>query len=142
MESEEGAGGLEENVKDPEKGGGEAAGVQIFLQIHRPVGVALWCRDVGGYPPHGTCTGGFSRPGGAVTDRADATAEVGWDMGVHLDRGGERGGGVRADGNLHSEKAEYDYAVYCNATDSGPVRGRIEEADGTGRYAVVGIGGD
>ena len=58
-ESDEGAGGLEENYEDPEQGGGEAAGVRIFIQSLRLVGVDFWCGDVGGYPPHGTGTGGF-----------------------------------------------------------------------------------
>ena len=30
-------------------------------------GVALQFRDVGGYPPHGTGTGGFPIPGGVET---------------------------------------------------------------------------
>ena len=69
-------GGLEDNVKDTEQGGGEAAGIRIFLQSHRPVGVAIICRDVGGHPPHRTGPRGFPRPGGAATDNADATSEV------------------------------------------------------------------
>ena len=44
-------------------------------------------------------------------------------MGVHLDGGGEIGGGVITDGNLNSEKAEYSYTVYCDAKDYGFVRG-------------------
>ena len=27
---------------------------RVFLQIRRPVIIYLWCRNVGGYPPHGT----------------------------------------------------------------------------------------
>ena len=70
-----------------------------------------------------------------------ATAEVGREMGVHLSGGGERGGRVWADGNLHSAKAEYGRTVYSNANDYGPVQGGREEAGGTGRDAVVGTGG-
>ena len=84
-------GGLEENIEDPEQGGGEAAGLRIFLQNRRPVGVALRCGDVGGYPPHGMRPGGFLKPGGAATDWADAMEEVEWEMKIHLDGGSERG---------------------------------------------------
>ena len=70
---------------------------------------------MGGDPPHLKVTGGFPRPGGAATDGAVAMAEVGQKVGVHLGRGGERGGGVSAYGNLHSKKAEYGHRVYCNA---------------------------
>ena len=94
--SDEGAGGLEENDEDPEQGGGEAAGVRIFLQSRRPVGVALWCVDMGGYPPRGTGLEGFPRPGGVATDREATMAEVGREIVVHPGRGRKRGGGVRA----------------------------------------------
>ena len=57
--------GVTEIFKDIEQGGGEDAGVQIFLQGHRTVGVAIHCVDMGGYPPHGTGPGGFPGPGGA-----------------------------------------------------------------------------
>ena len=43
--------------------------------------------------------------------------------------------------NLHSAKSEYGRALYCDATNSGPVRGSAEGAGGTGRYVVVVIGG-
>ena len=38
--------------------------------------------------------GGFPRPGGAETDGAASTAEVGQKVGLHLDIFGDRGGGV------------------------------------------------
>ena len=43
-------------------------GVRIFLQSRRTVGFALWCRDIGGYPPYGTGPGGFPIPVGAATE--------------------------------------------------------------------------
>ena len=51
-------------------------------------------------------------PGDAATDGAAAMEEVGWEIGVHLGGGGERGCGFRANGNLHSAKVEYSRAVY------------------------------
>ena len=93
-----------------------------------------------GYPPHGTGTGGFPVPGGVATDGEDSMAEVGWEMEVQLGGGGKRGGGVRSNGDVHLEKAEYGGAVYCDATNSRPVLGRGEEEGGTIRAAVTGIG--
>ena len=40
-------GGLEDNSKDTEQGGGDAVSAWIFLQIRCPFGVDLWCGDVG-----------------------------------------------------------------------------------------------
>ena len=87
---------------------------------------------MGGCPLHGTGPGGFPIPGGSATDVEAATLEVGREMVVHLGRGGNRGGGVRADGYLHSAKVECGRAVYCDMTDSGPVRCGGEESGGRG----------
>ena len=92
------------------------------------------------YHLYHTGTGGFPRPGGAATDGAAYTTEAGWKVGVHLDGGGERGGEVWDDGNLHFTKAEYDCTLYCNTTDYGPVRGGREEAGGMGGDAQWSIG--
>ena len=104
MKPDEGAGGFKENVEDPEQEGGKAAGVHIFLQSHHPVSAAIQCGDVGGYSLHCMGPGGFPRPGGVATDGESAMAEVGRKVGVHLGGGGEIGGGVRANGNLHLAK--------------------------------------
>ena len=70
--------------------------VRTFFQIRFTVGVALLFRDVGGYPPHGTDLGGYPGPGSSENNRAASTSELGREMGVHLDKGGMRGGGVQA----------------------------------------------
>ena len=85
---------MEEDDKDPEQVGGEAAGVWLFLQSWRKFGVTLWCLFVGGYPTHGTGPGGFLGTGGAATYGEASTVEVGQYMVVHLGGGGKRGGGV------------------------------------------------
>ena len=107
-------------------------GVRIFLQICHPFGVAICCRDVSGYPPHGTVTVGFTRPGGAATSGEAATAEVRRKMGVHLSGGSKRRGGVQAERNLHSEDTEYGRTIYCDTTNHGPVQGGGEKGGGGG----------
>ena len=74
--------------------GGEAAGVRIFPQSRRPVGVSLRCGDVVGYPPHGTGPGEFPGPGGVATDRAAPAVEARLEVGVHLAGDSKSRGGV------------------------------------------------
>ena len=85
---------MAENVEDPEKGEGKAAGVWIFLQSSRPISLALQCRYMGGYLPHGTGSGVFSIPGGAETDGADSTDEAGRKVGLNLGGDADRGGKI------------------------------------------------
>ena len=54
---------------------GERPRCPDFLQSLCPVGVALWCRDVDGYPSYGTGPGRFPGLGGAVTDGEDPMEE-------------------------------------------------------------------
>ena len=86
-----------------------------------------------GYLLDETGPGIFPRPGGVVTDRMSATEEDGRKMKVHLGRSGEIQGGFLANRNIHSAKAEYGYAVYCNATNYGYVLGGGEKSRGQGR---------
>ena len=97
---------------------------------------------MGGYPPHGTGPGEFQILGGSATERADSMAEDGRKVGVHPGGGCKSRGRVLADGNLHSVKAEYYCAVYCNAITYGTLRGGREEAGGMGGDTVVGTGGN
>ena len=131
---------LEEDDKDTEQGGEDTTGVRIYLQRYCTVGVSLQYRDVGGYPLHGTGPGGFPVPCVAATDEEAETAEVRWDMLVHLGGGDKRVGVVQANGDLHLVKAEYGRALYCNVTNSGPVQGGGEEVGDMGRASVVGTG--
>ena len=52
--------------------------------------------------------------------------------------GGSNGGSrLRGDQDIRHEEAEYGRAVYCNATDSGPLRAVQSEAGDEGVSAVV-----
>ena len=95
---------------------------------------------MGGYPSHGTGPGGFPRPGDAANDGSDATAEVVCKVVVQLGGSGKRVGGGLYNGNLHLAKAKYGRALYCNVTDSRPLRGGKEKSGGTGRDTFVGTG--
>ena len=127
LESDKGTGSLEDNDKDTDQEGRNAAGVPLFLQSRPPLVVALRYRDMSGYPLHGTSPGGLPILGDTTTDRAAATAEVGREMGIHFGRGGERECRVRCNENLHSEKSEYGRTVYCDTANYGPVQGCGEE---------------
>ena len=69
-------------------------GVRLCIQSCSPVGVALRCRDVGVYPPHGKGTWVFPEPGGVGNEYVDPSEEVRREAGLQLVRGGESGGGV------------------------------------------------
>ena len=92
--SEEDTVSVEEDDKHPDQGGGKYSGVRIFLQSCRTVGVALWCVDVGGYPPHSTGPGGFLGPGGGATDKVAPAEEVLQEVELNIGGGGKSGGGV------------------------------------------------
>ena len=59
------------------QGGGDVAGIRIFLLICAPVCTNFWGINLGGHPPHGPGTGGVPRPGGAMVDR-EASSETAW----------------------------------------------------------------
>ena len=82
---------MEGDDENSNQGGGDAASVRIFLQSRCTFGVALRCRDEGGYSPHETGPGGFPVPGEAATDGAATATEAIREVGVHLSRGDESG---------------------------------------------------
>ena len=53
--------------------------------------------------------------------REAAAAEDGWDMGLPAPDGGTGGSGAREDMEFNNTEAEYGRAIYCDATDSGPI---------------------
>ena len=59
--------------------------------------------------------------GRATSHQERAEAEGGRDMGISSAGGSNGGGGLRGDWVLHHEEAEYGFAIYCGATDYGPL---------------------
>ena len=74
---------------------------------------------MGGYPPYGTVPGGFPGTGCAATERADTTAAVRREVGVHIVESGEGGGEVSDDGGVYLLKTENSCAVHCYAIAYG-----------------------
>ena len=66
----------------------------------------------------------------------------GWVVVLPVPGGGDEGGGDRADSDINPPEAEHGCAIYCNAADSGPVRGGSKTAGCTGPNAVVGADRD
>ena len=91
---------MNDDDEDPYQGGGEAAGVWIFLQSCCSVGVPLLCGGVGGYSLHGTGHRGVLVPGGAETDGTDPAAS------------GRQGVVVHFGGDIHPAEEEYGFAVH------------------------------
>ena len=56
--------------------------------------------------------------------------------------GGYKGGRDRADLDIDPPEAEHGRAIYCNAADSGSVRGGSKTVGGTGPKEMVGVDGD
>ena len=55
---------------------------------------------------------------------------------------GDEGGEDCADSDVDPSVAEHGRAIYCDAADSGPVRGGSKTAGGTGNEEMVGADGD
>ena len=56
--------------------------------------------------------------------------------------GGDEGGGGRADSDVNPSEVEQGCAIYCDAADSGPMRGGSETTGGTGPKEMVVADGD
>ena len=61
-------------------------------------------------------------------------------MGLPASGGGTRGSGVRGDREVGNKEAEHGCAIYCDATDSGPLQEGHSVAGSKGVLAVVEIG--
>ena len=68
---------------------------------------------------------------------ADAAEEI-RDLGLPASGGGTRRSGTRGDMEVNNTEAEHSHAIYCKATNSGPMRAGQSEARSAGVSAVVG----
>ena len=65
-----------------------------------------------------------------MTAHREAAEETGgWELGLSIIEGSNGGIRLRGDRNIHQDEAEHGHAVYCDATDSGPLR-EVRSGDG------------
>ena len=82
----------------------------------------------------------FSTQGHATAHREADEEMRGWELVIPLIGRVNGGSMLREDRDIRHKEAEYGYAIYCNATNSGPLWAVRSEAGGVGVLAVVGIG--
>ena len=69
-----------------------------------------------------------------------AAAEERMELGLPASGGGTGGSGARGDTEVNNTEAEHSRTIYCDATDSGPMRAGHPAAGSEGVSAVVGAG--
>ena len=94
-------------------GRGKHTGVRDIFQGCGSGSSSLCVRDVDDDPLHGPGPGGFP----------EQASE--WKLGVPPLGGGDMGGGFGGGGGVCPEEAEYCFAVYFDATDSGSLLGSV-----------------
>ena len=77
-----------------------------------------------------------------MVNRETASPGERWVMVLTVPGGGDEGGEDHVDLDVDPSEAEHDRAIYCDAADSGPMRGGSETAGGTGPKEMVGADGD
>ena len=107
--------------KDPGIGGGQPEDVRDAFQGVSIGDVALPVRDVGDDPPHGTGPGKFSTQGSAADQGETAEETGGRGLGTSTAGGSNEVGRLRGDWGLYPKEEEHGRAIYCNATNSGPL---------------------
>ena len=62
----------------------------------------------------------------------------GWELGISTADGSNKGCGFRGDRGLYPKEAEHGCAIYCDTTNSGPLREVGEEGGGLVFFGMVG----
>ena len=107
------------SYSDP--GWGRSEGVRIFLQGGGTGGVSIWGGDVGTRPEDGAGPGQFPTQGREHYHWEAAAETGGWELGITASGGGTGGSGFRGDKEVGHKETEHGCAVYCNATNYGPL---------------------
>ena len=109
------------DVEDFELVGRGPEGIGEPFQSGSAGGVAFWGRDVVPEPPYGAGPEKLLAQGHAKDHWEAVKATGGGELRLYSDGG--RNGGIVLQGyrGLHYEEAEYSRAIYCDATDSGPL---------------------
>ena len=109
------------SISDSEPGGGRSEWVRNFLQGGGTVGVAVWGGDVGPHSEDGAGPGQFPIQVRKEDHREASAATSRWEMRIPASDGGTGGIGVIRDKEVGHKEAEHGRALYCNATNSGPL---------------------
>ena len=86
--------------------------------------------------------GRLSGQGSNNVNGETASPREGWSVVLPVPGGGDEGGGDHADSDIDPPEAEHGRAIYCDAADSGTLRGGSKTDGCTGTKAVVGTDGD
>ena len=106
---------------NPHQGGCGAASVKIICLGRGTGSAALLIGILGGHPPHGKGTGGFSGPGSETSDGTATAENTGQDVNIHFVSNGKGGGRVLDNGEIHQAAQEHSHTVHCYAITVRPV---------------------
>ena len=70
---------------------------------------------------NGVSPGRLPGQGCKAANRAETSTREGWTVVLPIPGGSTEGGGRREDQDVDPPETEYGRAIYCDATDSGPV---------------------
>ena len=124
------------------QGGGGPKSVTEFLHCRDTAGPLLRGGDVGPYEEDIVGPGRLPGQGCKEVKGETASPGEGWAMVLPVPGVSDEGGGDRADSDVDPSEAEHGRSIYCDATDSGPVRGGSKTAGGKGPNEMVGEDGD
>ena len=124
------------------KGGGGPESVTEFIHCRDTAGPPLRGGDVVPHKEDGVSPGRFTGQGCEEVNMEKASLGEVWAMVLPVPGGGNEGGGDRADSDVDPSEAEHGRAIYCDAADSGPMRGGSETAGGTGPNEMMGADRD
>ena len=108
-------------VTDFEPGRGRQEVIRKFIQGGGAGGTTVRGGDVGADPKDRAGAGELHARGRAQDHWETAAERGGWEMDLSSSEGGHARGGVRRDSEGRHKEAEYGRAIYCDATDSGPL---------------------
>ena len=123
-------------------GGSGPGDVEGLLYSGSPGGPHLWGGDLGLHPEDGEGPGQFSFQGREDDHWKETSEKEIRELGIPTAGGGKEGSGNGGDTDIHNTEAEYGRAIYCDATDYGPMRAGHSAARSASVLAVVGAGRD
>ena len=102
-------------------GGGVSEGVGAFFQGGDPGGVVVWGGYVGTDPQDGAGPEFFQHRFAQRLTGRHLRRLGGWELVIPLTVGGNVGIRIQGGWNICHKESEYGRAVYCHATNSGPL---------------------